>query len=93
MRCLAWSEPLEPAELATVVSALVENYDFVVLHLSDWRYETGQLAVHLANGIILCGLASKLAPMRDRLIWARGDRPVKIAELVTRKAGVIEQVA
>ena len=90
---LPGAEPIEPEDLDTIISALAENYDFVVLHLSDWRRETGVAALARADGIILCGLASKLKPMRERLIWARGDKPVRIAELALQKAGAIERAA
>ena len=90
---LPGAEPIESDDLATIVAALAESYDFVVLHLSDWRLEAGAAALALADGLILCGLASKLKPMRERVGWALGDRPIRIVELALQKAGAIERAA
>jgi uncharacterized protein involved in exopolysaccharide biosynthesis len=90
---LPGADPIDSDDLETILAALAENYDFVVVHVSDWREEAGRAALARADGAILCGVANKLGPMRERVMWARGEKPMRIAELAMLKSGAIEAAA
>jgi polysaccharide biosynthesis transport protein len=90
---LPGSEPIETEDLDTILAAVSENYDFVIVHASDWREEPGRVAMRRADAAILCGSAKKLGPMRERLQWERGEKPLKVAELEISKSSAIEQAA
>jgi len=82
-----------PEDLDTILAALTESYDFVVVHASDWREPLGGAALERADGAILCGLKNRLPPIRERLQWAVGERRFLIAELPMGARDFIERAA
>ena len=86
-------DEVAPEGLETVLAALKESYDFVVVHVSDWRTPVGRAALERADGAVLCALQKRLPPMRERLQWAVGERRFMIAEMPMQKRESIERAA
>jgi uncharacterized protein involved in exopolysaccharide biosynthesis len=78
-------EEVAPEDLETILAALAESYDFVIVHVSDWRVAVGRAALERAHGAIVCALKPRLGPMRERIQWAVGERRFLMAEIPMQK--------
>jgi Mrp family chromosome partitioning ATPase len=86
-------EEVGPEDFQTVLAALKESYDFVIVHVSDWRTPLGRAALEGADGAVVCALQTRLPPMRERIQWAVGERRFILGEMPMQKREAIERAA
>ena len=86
-------DEVAPEHLDTILAALTQSYEFVIVHVSDWRAAVGRASLERADGAIVCALKNRLPQIRERIQRAVGERRFLIAELSMEKRETIERAA
>ena len=80
------STRIDPEGVAPILASLLDNYDFVVIHASDWRSRAAMNVLPSVAAVALCAPASTLPEARERLRHALPDPSIVIKGVPTAMA-------
>ena len=87
------SEAIYKGELAPVLEALVESYEHVVVHASDWRSTVARGEMRFFSAILLCARQARLADLRERAIGEIADPLIRVEAVALERLKPIERAA
>ncbi len=79
------AEPIYRGEFGPVLEALIESYNHVVVHASDWRSSSARDEIPSFSAILLCARRARLAALRESVAREVGNPAIAIEGLALEK--------